>query len=318
MKKTGLLLDLSFTGHQPGRHHPEAPGRIEAIHRQLMADGMVERCTPLALREATDDEIRLVHTDSYLKTVTREIDGNSSGVLSTGDTNFGPRSLVIARQAVGSLLNAVDAVMKNELGNAFCAVRPPGHHASQGRGMGFCIFNNAAIAARHARKQHGAQRVAIIDWDVHHGNGTQDVFYEDGSVFFFSTHQHPWYPGTGAVGETGAGPGRNTTLNVPLPAGSGMKQIGQAFRKEFTERMKDFKPDLIIVSAGFDSRLGDPLGQFTLTDPEFVDLTKILTEIAGEYAGNRLISVLEGGYNQEGLARAVSAHVGSLIDSQEG
>jgi acetoin utilization deacetylase AcuC-like enzyme len=316
MKKTGLLLDLSFAEHQPGRHHPEAPGRIEAINRQLLADGMVEKCSPLALRPATDDEIRLVHTDAYLKTVLREIDGKGFGVLSTGDTNFGPRSMAIARQAVGSLLNAVDAVMKNELSHAFCAVRPPGHHASQGRGMGFCIFNNIAIAARYAQKQHGAERVAIVDWDVHHGNGTQDVFYEDGSVFFFSTHQHPWYPGTGASSETGAGQGRHTTLNVPLPAGSGMKQIGQAFRQEFSDRMKDFKPDLVMVSAGFDSRLGDPLGQFTLTDLEFVELTKILTETAGEYAGNRLISVLEGGYNQEGLARAVSAHLGALVDSQ--
>lgn len=315
MKKTGLLLDQSFTEHDPGDHHPEAPGRIEAIHKQLHGDGIVGKCLPLELRDVTDDEILLVHTAAYLNTVKKEIDGTYSGMLSTGDTNFGPRSLSIAKQAAGGLLNAVDAVMKNDLDNAFCAVRPPGHHATPSRGMGFCIFNNAAIAARYARQKYGAERVAIIDWDVHHGNGTQDVFYEDGSVFYFSTHQHPWYPGTGKFDETGKGAGRNTTLNAPLPAGSGMAEVGGAFRNEFEPKMQEFKPDLVIISAGFDSRKGDPLGDFTLTDPEFVELTGILLSIAGEFAGGRLVSVLEGGYNQEGLARAVSDHVNTLIGS---
>ena len=313
MKKTGLLLDLSFKEHDPGNYHPEAPGRIEAIHEQLHKDKTVKKCQPLELRDVTDDEVLLVHTPPYLKTVKEEIDGKSSGMLSTGDTNFGPRSLSIAKQAAGSLLNAVDSVMKDELDNAFCAVRPPGHHATPGRGMGFCIFNNAAIAARYAQEKHGAEKVVIIDWDVHHGNGTQDVFYEDGSVFYFSTHQHPWYPGTGKFDETGKGAGRNTTLNAPLPAGSGMEEIGLAFRRQFSTKMKDFKPDLVIISAGFDSRLDDPLGNFTLTDPQFVELTQILTGIAGEYADGRLVSVLEGGYNQKGLAKAVSEHVTALI-----
>ncbi len=313
MKKTGLLLDLSFRDHDTGSRHPEAPGRIEAIVKELDADGIPARCAPLDLREATDDEILLVHRAPYLEMVKAEIDGTTTGVLPTGDTNFGPRSLVIARQAAGGLLNAVDGVMEGKLQNAFCAVRPPGHHATPSRGMGFCIFNNAAIAARYAGREHGAERVAIIDWDVHHGNGTQDIFYEDGSVFYFSTHQHPWYPGTGAASETGAGSGRNTTLNAPLPSGSGMAEIGQVFRRDFTSRMRDFRPDLVIISAGFDSRDGDPLGRFTLTDEDFVELTQILAEIAGEFADSRLISVLEGGYNQAGLARAVSRHVDALI-----
>jgi acetoin utilization deacetylase AcuC-like enzyme len=233
-------------------------------------------------------------------------------MLSTGDTNFGPESLTVARHAAGGLLNAVDAVMDGTVANAFCAVRPPGHHATPDRGMGFCIFNNAAIAARYAQQKHGLERVAIIDWDVHHGNGTQDIFYEDGSVFYFSTHQSPWYPGTGAKDETGAGAGKDTTLNFPLPAGSGMEQIGAAFRGAFTEKMKDFRPDLVIISAGFDSRLGDPLGHFTLGDEEFAELTRILLEMAGEYAEGRLVSVLEGGYNQAGLAKAVRHHVEAL------
>ena len=309
--KTGLLLDRAFTEHDPGDHHPEAPGRIEAIINELTASGVADSCKPLPERSVTDDEVLLAHTDGYLKTVLREIDG-SSGQLSTGDTNFGPNSLEVARKAAGGLLGAVDGVISGELRNAFCAVRPPGHHATPDRGMGFCIFNNAAIAARYAQQKHGLKRVVIIDWDVHHGNGTQDIFYEDGSVFYFSTHQHPWYPGTGMKEETGSGQGKNTTLNTPLPAGSGMAEIEAAFRGPFTAKMKEFKPDFVIISAGFDSRLDDPLGQLTLSDKDFASLTRILSEMAGEFSEGRLVSVLEGGYNQAGLALAVRHHLEAL------
>jgi len=309
---TALLLDRDFTGHDPGDHHPEAPGRILAIVDRLEASGLAAECPVVKGRSVTDDEIRLVHTDGYLKTVLAEVDGSGSGQLSTGDTNYGPRSLDVARAAAGGLLNAVDGVIAGDWANAFCAVRPPGHHATPDRGMGFCLFNNVAIAARYAQRKHGIERVAIVDWDVHHGNGTQDIFYEDGSVFFFSTHQSPWYPGTGAKDETGAGAGRGSTLNVPLPGGSGMKEIGAAFRGAFAEKMRDFKPDLILLSAGFDSRLGDPLGQFTLTDEDFATLTGVLLEMADASAGGRLVSVLEGGYNQSGLAKAVESHVRAL------
>ncbi len=315
--KTGLLLDESFAAHDPGDHHPEAPGRILAIIRELEERGLPQRCRRLEKREATDAEIRRVHTDGYFETVLREINGSGAGTLSTGDTDFGLHSLDVAREAVGGILNAVDAVIGKELANAFCAVRPPGHHASANRGMGFCIFNNAAIAARHAQEVHGVERVAIIDWDVHHGNGTQDIFYEDGSVFYFSTHQHPWYPGTGMRHETGAGAGKGTTLNCPLPAGTGMEAIGKAFREEFAGKMKEFRPDLVIISAGFDSRVKDPLGQFVLTDEDFATLTGILLELAGEHAGGRLVSVLEGGYNKIGLARAVASHLETLVGGAE-
>ena len=312
---TGLLLDRAFCDHDPGDHHPEAPGRILAIMESLTASGLDQKCIAIADREITDDEVRLTHTDGYLKKVLSEIDGSGSGQLSTGDTQYGPHSLRVARHAAGGLLNAVDGVVAGTFTNAFCAVRPPGHHATSDRGMGFCIFNNAAIAARYAQQKHGLERVAIIDWDVHHGNGTQDIFYEDGSVFYFSTHQYPWYPGTGAKDETGAGKGLGTTFNVPLPSGSGMKEIGAAFRGPFTKRMQDFKPDLVILSAGFDSRLGDPLGQFTLSDEDFATLTKILMEMAGEFAEGRLVSVLEGGYNQTGLAKAVASHLEALVEA---
>jgi acetoin utilization deacetylase AcuC-like enzyme len=203
--------------------------------------------------------------------------------------------------------------MTGKLRNAFCAVRPPGHHARPAQGMGFCLFNNIAIAARYAQRKHGAAKVLIADWDVHHGNGTQDIFYEDGSVLFFSTHQSPWYPFTGHIDETGAGKGRGCTLNAPLPAGSGMKEIGGAFKERLLPAAEKFKPDLVMISAGFDSRVDDPLGRFTLGDDDFVALTKLLMKFADEYCQGRLVSVLEGGYNLAGLASAVSAHVGTLV-----
>jgi acetoin utilization deacetylase AcuC-like enzyme len=209
-------------------------------------------------------------------------------------------------------LNAVDAIVEKRVSNALCIGRPPGHHATPARGMGFCMFNTVAIAARYAQRQHGIGRVLIADWDVHHGNGTQDIFYADGSVFFFSTHQSPWYPGTGARSERGEGAGEGMTLNCPFPAGSGRKEIVGAFQEQLRAAAEDVKPDLVLISAGFDSRAGDPLGQFLLTDADFADLTRLMREIADKHAGGRLLSVLEGGYNLTGLASGVRAHAEAL------
>jgi acetoin utilization deacetylase AcuC-like enzyme len=233
--------------------------------------------------------------------------------LSTGDTAVCAKSYEVATQAVGGVLNAVDAVFSGSAKNAFCAVRPPGHHARPAQGMGFCLFNNIAIAARHAQRRHGAQKIAIVDWDVHHGNGTQDIFYEDGSVLFCSTHQSPLYPFTGHADETGEGRGRGSTLNLPFPARTGMSTLGAAFTDRLLPAIDRFKPDLILISAGFDSRIDDPLGQFRLTDEDFVTLTWLLMESAASHCQNRLVSVLEGGYNIQGLAGAVTAHVGGLM-----
>ncbi len=233
--------------------------------------------------------------------------------LSTGDTNINRQSYDIASRAIGGVLNAVDAVMTGTLQRAFCAVRPPGHHARPIQGMGFCLFNTVAVAAHYAQRKHGAQRVVIVDWDVHHGNGTQDIFYSDGSVFFFSTHQSPWYPFTGHADETGEGPGLGTTLNCPFPEGAGMKEIGGAFETQLLPAIAKFKPDLILISAGFDSRIDDPLGRFRLTDADFATLTKLLRQAADHHCQGRLISVLEGGYNLQGLASAVTAHVQALV-----
>lgn len=309
---TGLLLDPIYEKHDPGRGHPESTLRLKAVTKAFNEAGLVEKTKPIERRPATDEELALAHDEKYVELAKAEITAGSR-MLSTGDTNVMEDTLEVALAAAGGVMNAVDAVFAGEVDNAFCAVRPPGHHATPNRGMGFCVFNNVAVAARYAQKKHDVERVAIIDWDVHHGNGTQDIFYEDPSVFFFSTHQSPWYPGTGAKNETGAGKGEGTILNAPLPAGTGMKDIQSAFVDAFLKEMKEFKPDFVLISAGFDSRVDDPLGNFLLTDPNFQELTKLLLGLAEESAGNRVVSVLEGGYNLDGLAKAATAHLQTLL-----
>jgi len=306
---TALLLDTIYKQHLTGPGHPERPERYDAIAAALEREGLVKSLERIAVRPATEDEIAMCHSRDYIAVVKRDI-ARGEQDLSTGDTTISPKSLDVALRAAGGLLNAVDAVI-GRAGNAFCVVRPPGHHATPVKGMGFCIFNNAAIAARYAQKKHGIERVLIADWDVHHGNGTQDIFYSDGSVFFFSTHQSPWYPGTGAASETGEGKGKGTTMNVPLPAGS-RKEIIDAFRTNLVSAADAFKPDLVMISAGFDSRFGDPLGRFRLTDEDFADLTRMMLDIAEKHAAGRLVSVLEGGYSLDGLSAGVVSHVTTL------
>src|SRR5579862_1599479 len=299
---TALLADPVYKDHDPGAGHPERPERYDAVAGALSRAGLTT-LQKIEARPATEDEIALCHGHDYIQQVRREVAAGARE-LSTGDTSVGTRSFDVALKAAGGVLNAIDAVMTRKAANAFCVVRPPGHHARPRQGMGFCIFNNVAIAARYAQRKHGASRVLIADWDVHHGNGTQDIFYSDGSVFFFSTHQSPWYPGTGAADETGSGAGAGATLNCPFPAGSGRKEILGAFAERLLPAAEKFKPELVLLSAGFDSRNGDPLGQFTLSDADFAELTGLMLEVADKHAGGRLVSVLEGGYNLAGLAAA--------------
>jgi acetoin utilization deacetylase AcuC-like enzyme len=305
---TALVADPISKQHTTGEGHPERPARYDAAVQALEQAGLLATLERIPTRKATSDELALCHTAEYIRTVEQDFAAGRHQ-LSTGDTSIGPKSLEVALHAVGGVLNAVDAVATRKAKNAFCIVRPPGHHATRTRGMGFCIFNNIAIAARHAQRKHGLERVLIADWDVHHGNGTQDIFYSDGSVLFFSTHQYPWYPGTGAAEEAGEGKGKGLIVNCPFPAGSGRKEIMNAFQRRLMNAADAFKPDLVLLSAGFDSRQGDPLGRFTLKDGDFADLTKLILEIAQKHSAGRLLSILEGGYSLQGLASAVASHV---------
>jgi len=307
MNGTAFLADPITKKHDTGAGHPEQIARWDAAVRGL---GEL-KLTAAAPRAATVEELALCHSLAYIRTAQRDVEMGLAS-LSTGDTDISPGSLEAAVHATGVCLNAVDLVMQGEARNAFCIVRPPGHHARPAQGMGFCLFNNIAIAARYAQQKFGVERVAIADWDVHHGNGTQDIFYTDRSVFFFSTHQSPWYPGTGDLEEIGEGAGKGTTLNCPYPAGSGREQVLGAFRGKLAPLMDEFRPDLLLISAGFDSRLGDPLGHFRLSDADFAELTGVMMEVADKHARGRVISVLEGGYNLDGLTRSVGAHAHAL------
>ena len=308
---TALLIDPIYREHLMGRHHPERPERFDAVVQGLQEAGLLDRLSRVDRRAATEDELLLCHTRNYLETAKHDVESGLQQ-LSTGDTDIAPASWDLATLAVGGVLNAVDAVVCGHARNAFCAVRPPGHHATPGRGMGFCLLNNVAIAARYAQRKHAIERILIVDWDVHHGNGTQEIFYSDPTVMFFSTHQWPLYPGTGRADETGEGAGAGTTINCPFPAGSGRKEVLGAIQKVLAPAADRFRPGLVLISAGFDSRTGDLLGRFTLTDRDFADLTRALMEIADRHAGGRIVSVLEGGYTLSGLASASAAHVEAL------
>ncbi|MGP0074285.1 MAG: histone deacetylase [Bryobacteraceae bacterium] len=305
---TGLAADPICKEHITGPQHPEQPARFDAAVDALRGLDLV----PIPPRLATDDELALCHAHKYIQLAEREI-FEGFHELSTGDTIVSPKSLDAALRSTGQALNAIDAIVEKRVSNAFSIGRPPGHHATPVRGMGFCIFNTVAIAARYAQKKHGLGRVLIADWDVHHGNGTQDIFYTDGTVFFFSTHQAPWYPGTGPSSEHGEGKGEGMTLNCPFPAGAGRKEILGAFQEQLIAAANQVKPELVLISAGFDSRASDPLGRFLLTDNDFADLTRVMREIADKHAGGRLLSVLEGGYSLTGLASGVRAHVEALL-----
>ena len=312
MQNTGIVADEIVKLHDTGPGSPEQPERYSVIVNQLSVSGILDEVSWLTPRPASEDELALVHSRDYISLVGAEIAAGRRE-LSTGDTMISAQSLRAALIAAGAVIEAVDSVFEGSVMNAFCIVRPPGHHASRSRGMGFCLFNNVAVGARYAQQTFGAKRILIADWDVHHGNGTQDIFYDDGSVLFFSTHQSPWYPGTGAESERGEGEGLGTTINVPLPAGSGHREIFAAFEDTLAPAAERFEPDLILLSAGFDSREGDPLGKFLLTDRDFADLTALMMELASQFCDGRLVSVLEGGYNLTGLAQASQAHVRALL-----
>jgi acetoin utilization deacetylase AcuC-like enzyme len=312
---TAIVHHPIFKEHDTGPGHPESPSRYSAVMSALRGDAELwSRLMEVQAREAPRGDIQACHTPQLYKQVERVV-SEGTGYLDS-DTVVSMRSLDAARHGTGAACQAIDLVMRGEASNSFVPVRPPGHHATAERAMGFCLFNNVAVAARYAQNHYPeVERVAIIDWDVHHGNGTQGVFYDDPTVFFFSTHQYPWYPGTGAKGETGVARGVGSTLNIPLRARTPANEQKRMFEAAVSEIGGKFKPDFIIISAGFDSHNGDPLGQLLLEDEDFVSLTSVVKDWARQACQGRLVSCLEGGYNLDTLGQTARAHVQELANS---
>jgi len=307
-----IVYDSKYLRHDTGPGHFENPQRLECILQALAEDQTLSsRVGRLAPKAAREEDLLRCHQAKMIAAIRAHIE--QGGTHLDADTPICTESFEIACLAAGAAVTAVDSAMAEEGGRAFAMVRPPGHHATDRRPMGFCIFNNAAVAARYAQSVHGIENVLIVDWDVHHGNGTQEIFWQDHSVFFLSTHQSPHYPGTGDRDETGEGKGTGFTLNIPLPA----QTSAHAHRHAFSEALKNierrFQPDLVIISAGFDSHRGDPLGNLMLEDSDFGEMTKDVLRIAEKHSKGRVVAVLEGGYNLDLLGGAVCAHLKALL-----
>lgn len=311
---TAIVHHPIYEKHDTGPGHPEMPSRYRVVIDALQNDeklwGSLQEITP---EKASQGLIQAAHTKDHFKRV--------EGAFANGldrldmDTTISMKSFDASLYAAGGAISAVDAVMSGEVRNAFAAVRPPGHHATAESTMGFCIFNNVAVAARYAQNKYKEiENVAIIDWDVHHGNGTQGIFYSDPRVFFFSMHQYPWYPGTGSYGETGQGKGLGATLNLPVKAYTKSADQNSAFEAAIEEIGSRMKPDMIFISAGFDAHRSDPLGQLQLEDPDYVQMTRVMMQWADEACEGRLVSCMEGGYNLETLGETVRTHVATLAE----
>ena len=314
MARTGLVYHPLYLEHDMGAGHPESPDRLRAIISRLERSGVLGRLVRIDPSPASDEWITQVHAPSYVEALKRR--APTTGRVSLDpDTAMSAGSLPAAYLAAGGALAAADAIVAGSVEHAFCAVRPPGHHAERERAMGFCFFNNVAIAARYLQRRHALARVLIVDWDVHHGNGTQHTFDDDPSVLFFSTHQYPHYPGTGHGSESGEGRGKGTTINVPMKAGEGDDAYRAVFQNVLLPAADAFQPDAVIVSAGFDAHKDDPLAGMGLTEEGYADLTRMVVSIAKRHSRGRLLSCLEGGYNLRALSASVERHVLVLLDA---
>jgi acetoin utilization deacetylase AcuC-like enzyme len=306
---TLVISHPACLAHEMGEGHPERPDRLRAIERALESEAYQMLARDLAPR-ADLAAIARVHPQDYIEAIRAATPKQGLRAVDP-DTSMSPGSYEAALRSAGGAIFAVDEVMGGKVRNAFVVTRPPGHHAETANPMGFCFFNNAAIAARHAQAAHGAERIAIVDFDVHHGNGTQHIFWDDPTVTYASTHEMPLYPGTGAVGERGE---HDQVVNAPLRAGDSGETFREAMEAAILPRVEAFSPDLIIVSAGFDAHRRDPLGNLNLVEADYGWATRRLMEIARRRCGDRIVSILEGGYDLEGLARSVAAHVTSLME----
>jgi acetoin utilization deacetylase AcuC-like enzyme len=311
MASLGFIYHPDYLKHNTGIGHPERSQRLEMLVQHLLGTPLWSKMSHLRPAPATVDLINLVHPERYTSMIKVRC-RQGEPVLDEGDTHVCKDSYDVALLAAGGVLRAVDEVMTGKLTRAFAAVRPPGHHAESSTVMGFCLFNNVAIGARYAQRRYGAERIAIVDWDVHHGNGTQQIFYEDDSVFYISLHQYPFYPGTGAAGERGTGRGEGFTLNCPMGAGSVEKDYIDAFQTHVLPALHRFRPDFLLISAGFDAHADDPLAGINLADDSFGRMTEMLLDIGAKYCNGRIVSVLEGGYNLKALARSVESHLKSM------
>ena len=309
--RVGYCFDRLFLEHDAGAGHPERPARLEAVNRGLHEAGLLDAVRRIAPRPATRDELLRVHSAVHVDRIAATA---GRRVQLDPDTATSPRSYEAARLAAGAAILAVEAVLDGAIDRAFCAVRPPGHHATRDEAMGFCLLNNVAAAAAAALAR-GLGRVAVLDFDVHHGNGTQDVFWSDPRVLFVSSHQHPFYPGTGAVTEQGGGAGEGFTVNLPMPAGCGDDEYGAVYREIVLPVVRAFDPQLVLVSAGFDAAAGDPLAGMRVSPTGFGALAEVCVAAASGAAQGRVVAVLEGGYGEDSLASGARALVGRLLQT---
>ena len=310
MNKTGYASDPFYLRHET-EPHPENPGRLTAIQNRLESSEFYNNLIPIQPRKATAEEIGMVHDSGYVASVKQSCADEVRNL--DADTVISSNSYDAALLSAGAGMKAIDQLIDGNIHNAFCAVRPPGHHAEQDHAMGFCLFNNVGIAARYAQKTKGLNKIFIFDWDVHHGNGSQHSFYSDPSIYYSSTHQYPFYPGTGAREETGTGDGLGTTLNLPMDAYSDDDDYLSAVENKLIPEIQHFKPDLIIISAGFDAHQNDPLAQIQLTTECFGKMTELLMGIARDVCDGRLLSMLEGGYDYDALSDSVRLHMQTLL-----